>query len=117
MLARQETKTVGAGCPQVDKGDILVNDADIFNFGSDLLLRDLAGATGFIRLQDNIRHRSVTAHQHMAAGLFLLSYPVIMLSYLLNFAGDDFCKALTTISVATTISKPQARAQTRLKKI
>jgi hypothetical protein len=116
ILTRQETKTIGAGCSQVEKGDIVINDFDIFHFGGDLLLWNPASITGFIRLQNDISHRSITAHQHLAAGHFLCINPKIMVSYFLDFPGNDFRNALTTISVAATITQSQARAKASLKK-
>jgi hypothetical protein len=117
MLTRQETQTIGTGCFQVDKGDIVINDRDIFNFGGDLLLRNFTGITGFIRFQDHIGYRSIAAHQHMAAGHFFLIYPVIMVPHFLDFARNNSCKAYATISVTATISQPQACTQAGLKKI
>ena len=59
VLTGEKTQTTGPGCFQVEQGDIIVDDGDVFDFGCQLLLWDFAGTERFWGFQHYIRHLTV----------------------------------------------------------
>jgi hypothetical protein len=111
-LTGEEAQSLGAGCFQVEQGDVVVDEIDVPDPGGDVLLWNLPAALGFRSFEDNIAKRGIAAHQDMAAVSLCVADEVIVVPDLADLTGNNPCQALAAITIAATITKRKTGVQT-----